>query len=52
MAAIVDGYRRVLVAGSGPDLAMLGLSGLSATLLLIGGYWYFKRAERAFADVI
>ena len=52
MAAIVDGYRRVLVAGSAPDLAMLGLSGLSAAMLLVVGYWYFKRAERAFADVI
>jgi lipopolysaccharide transport system permease protein len=52
MAAVVDGYRRVLVAGSAPDLAMLGLSALSSTLLLLVGYSYFKRAERSFADVI
>jgi lipopolysaccharide transport system permease protein len=52
MASVVDGYRRVLVAGSAPDLAMLGLSGLSSTLLLVLSYSYFKRAERSFADVI
>jgi len=52
MAAIVDGYRRVLVVGSAPDLPMLALSGLSSALLLLVSYSYFKRAERSFADVI
>jgi lipopolysaccharide transport system permease protein len=52
MAAVIEGYRRVLVAGSAPDLSMLGVSGASAALLLSAGYVYFKRAERSFADVI
>ncbi len=52
MAAVIEGYRRVLVAGSPPDLPMLVLSGVSAALLLSAGYLYFKRAERSFADVI
>jgi lipopolysaccharide transport system permease protein len=52
MAAVVDGYRRVLVAGSTPDLPTLGIAGLSSTLLLVLSYSYFKRAERSFADVI
>jgi len=52
MAAVVDGYRRVLVASRPPDYSMLGLSGLCSTLLLLAGYLYFKRAERSFADVI
>jgi lipopolysaccharide transport system permease protein len=52
MASVVDGYRRVLVAGTAPDLGMLGLSGLSSALILLVGYSYFKRAERSFADVI
>ncbi len=52
MAAVVDGYRRVLVAGKAPDLAALGLSAFVSSLLLLCGYSYFKRAERSFADVI
>jgi lipopolysaccharide transport system permease protein len=52
MAAVVDGYRRVLVASRPPDYSMLGISGLCSTLLLLAGYLYFKRAERSFADVI
>jgi len=52
MAAVIEAYRRVLVAGSPPDLRMLLVSGLSSGVLLWAGYAYFKRAERAFADVI
>lgn len=52
MAAIVDGYRSVLVVGTAPDKGMLGLSALVSMLLLLFGFLYFKRAERSFADVI
>lgn len=52
MASVVDGYRRVLVAGKAPDLAALGVSAFASSLLLLVGYSYFKRAERSFADVI
>ncbi len=52
MASVIDGYRRVLVSSQPPDLRMLALSAAAATLLLLGGYAYFKRAERSFADVI
>jgi lipopolysaccharide transport system permease protein len=52
MAAVIDGYRRVLVAGKPPNLTMLGVASLSAVVLLIVGYGYFKHAERRFADVI
>jgi lipopolysaccharide transport system permease protein len=52
MAAVIECYRRVLVAGSAPDLLMLVRSAVSAALLLSAGYIYFKRAERSFADVI
>jgi lipopolysaccharide transport system permease protein len=52
MASVIDGYRRVLVAGQPPDLDMLGLSAITALALLVCSYWYFKRAERGFADVI
>jgi ABC-type polysaccharide/polyol phosphate export permease len=52
MAAVVDGYRRVLVAGTPPDFPGLALSAITSGLLLLIGYSYFKRAERSFADVI
>lgn len=52
MAAVIEGYRRVLVAGRAPDLGMLGVAAASSLLLLLGSYAYFKRAERSFADVI
>jgi lipopolysaccharide transport system permease protein len=52
MAAVIEGYRRVLVAGAAPDQRMLALAGASAAALLFAGYVYFKRAERSFADVI
>jgi len=52
MAPIIESYRQVLGIGTSPDLSLLGLSALSSAILLAGGYTYFKRAERRFADVI
>lgn len=52
MAAVIESYRRVLVAGTTPDLSMLGLAAASSLVLLLAAYAYFKRAERTFADVI
>ena len=52
MAPIVEAYRQVLAAGAPPDGDLLTMSAISTFILLHGGYWYFKRAERKFADVI
>jgi len=52
MAPIVEGYRQILAAGTPPDANLLTMSCLSSGLLLYLGYWYFKTAERRFADVI
>ncbi len=52
MAAVIDGYRSVLVAGRSPDLRLLATSSAAALVLLVVSYAYFKRAERSFADVI
>ena len=52
MAAVIEGYRRVLVVGTAPDLRMLALSAASAAVVLVASYAYFKHAERSFADVI
>jgi ABC-type polysaccharide/polyol phosphate export permease len=52
MAAVIEGYRRVLVAGTAPDAGMLSLAAVSSVAMLFLGYLYFKHAERRFADVI
>lgn len=52
MAGIMDSYRNVLVKGISPDLFYLGIAAGGSVVLFILGYWYFKRIEMTFADVI
>jgi lipopolysaccharide transport system permease protein len=52
VAGPLEGFRRALAVGEGPNWALLGLSAASGTIFLIFGFWLFKRLERAFADVI
>lgn len=52
MAPLLEGYRRVLLHGSGPQLSLLGPAAAISLALCIFGYWLFKRLEPAFADVI
>jgi len=52
LAGVIDGYRRVLAAGTPPDMSLLALSAVSSIGLLIVAYLCFKRVERSFADVI
>ena len=52
MAGIIDGYRSTLLLGQSPRLDAIGLSALVSALLLVVGYWVFKRAEPVFADLI
>ncbi len=53
MAGVIDGFRWALF---GPQVRLyppaLVLSSLVALSLLVSGVWYFRRAERTFADVI
>jgi lipopolysaccharide transport system permease protein len=48
----LEGFRRVLAIGTTPDWGLLGLSALSALVLLVVGFRVFKRLESGFADVI
>ena len=52
MAPIIDSYRRVTLQGQMPDWPYLGLTALFSVTLLVIAYWYFKRVEMKFADVI
>ena len=48
----LEGLRRVFAVGVPPDWSLLGLSTAAGTVLLVSGYWFFKRLEREFADVV
>ena len=53
MVGIIDGYRRALLHGAAPDLALSRVACVRGDLVLLtGAYLNFKRAERTFADVI
>jgi len=52
LAVVIDGFRRAILHGTGPDLGPLAVSAASATLCLVLAYWYFKQREDRFADLI
>jgi len=52
MVGIIDGYRNVILEGVSPDLFYSGIAAAGAIILLVLGYFYFKRIEMSFADVI
>lgn len=52
MAAVVDGYRDVLVRGVVPPLQTWVLLGLVSSVLLVAGLVVFRRASRYFADML
>lgn len=47
----LEGFRRVLAAGLGPDWGLLLASTASSVVLLVAGYRVFSHLERDFADV-
>lgn len=51
MAGVLEAYRAILLNQRFPD-AYLAIAGLMATLILVLGYWLFKRVEFKFADII
>ena len=51
LAAAIDGFRRVLLAGEYPRWDLIGPAAVSSVLLLILAYGIFKRMEVGFADI-
>ena len=51
LAAVIDGYRRTVLLGTGPDWALLAPAMISSFAILVLGYLVFKRMEAGFADV-
>jgi ABC-type polysaccharide/polyol phosphate export permease len=52
MAGLIEGYRQVILRGHPPHLGYLGLVASVAVVVFFFSYWYFKREEMNFADVI
>ncbi len=52
MAAVVQGWRDVVLRASAPDGLLVAAAAASALLVLVVGYRYFRHVERNFADVI
>lgn len=52
MAGVVEGFRWMLLNTNTPPGPMLFVSAGVSVLLLISGFYYFKRMEKTFADVV
>lgn len=51
MAGAIDAFRSVLINGEAPGPFFL-ISAVVALVLLVLGYWFFKRFENQFADIV
>jgi len=49
---IMNSWRSVLAKGEAPSLEYLGIAAIGAVVLLVVGYWVFKRTEMTLADVV
>ena len=52
MVSVIEGFRWALLGKASPDLLLMAISTVIVFVLLGGGYLFFKRMERTFADVI
>jgi lipopolysaccharide transport system permease protein len=52
MVGVVEGFRWAVLGGVPAPLGLIGVSALSAIVLLAAGLAYFDRVERSFADLI
>ncbi len=52
MAAIIQSYRQVVLNGVPPDFTYLSIAAGISVVLLLFGYYYFKRLEMAMTDII
>jgi lipopolysaccharide transport system permease protein len=52
MAGVVEGFRWALLGAKTQPGPLIAISALAATVLLVSGAYYFRRMERAFADVV
>ena len=52
MVGVVEGFRWAFLGTPDAPLALIGVSAISAIVVLVAGLAYFDRVERSFADFI
>jgi len=52
MAGVTEGFRWALLGTARPSESLLAVSVAASAFLLVSGLFYFRRAERTFADII
>jgi lipopolysaccharide transport system permease protein len=52
MAGVIEGFRWALLGKTEGPGSMLFVSVCAVTLILIGGFYYFRRMEQTFADIV
>jgi len=52
LTALVESYRRVMIEGAMPDVSGLLFFAAFAALSFFGGYFWFAKARRNFADIV
>jgi lipopolysaccharide transport system permease protein len=52
MVGVIEGFRWALLGTATPPWRFVALSSVAAVILLITGFYYFRRTEKTFADVI
>jgi lipopolysaccharide transport system permease protein len=52
MVGVIEGFRWALLGKASPDFFLMTISATIVFVLLCGGYLFFKKMERTFADVI
>jgi lipopolysaccharide transport system permease protein len=52
LAGLIEGFRASLLLSRSPDWQLIGISATITFLVFIGGFSYFIRTEKAFADIV
>jgi lipopolysaccharide transport system permease protein len=52
MVGVIDGFRWAILHSPVFEPVSFGMSLVTTTVLLVSGIWYFRKAERTFADTI
>ena len=52
LTGLIDSYRRILLMGQAPNFYYLSSSLIAGVLLITFGYWFYKRVDKRFADII
>jgi ABC-type polysaccharide/polyol phosphate export permease len=52
LAPIMNGFRRVMAHGQWPEWGPLGVAAIVSFVAMCLAYWWYKRIDRTFADVI